>query len=381
MKRGLWAALAAAFVVASSCGAEPTSPPAERPLGAGPPLALPRPERAVPAYLMFRDVPFTDTEATALGEVDGVAVVARVAIKQVPVSSVEEGVTARVGAVDPLVFRSVTPAQTRDASFVWSEMSAGEAIATFALADALEIEDSNRVRVGTRSVTVGAYADNGVPNIADLLVNEGVGRRLDIGEPKWMVVGAEPGADLTKLGAAVNERFDSAHVVGLLPNPPGVVEPNEPEVVGEATGSLIGTMSFRILDDGFIKPDREWVRQNIATAQVPIIGEVTCHRLLIPQLHSALAEIEQLGLAGLIRPNDYGGCYVPRFIDRDPSMPLSMHAFGLAVDINVSTNLLGSEGDQDPRVVEIFEKWGFTWGGLWDRPDPMHFELARIVRP
>ncbi|MDQ3985803.1 MAG: M15 family metallopeptidase [Actinomycetota bacterium] len=380
MRRAFWAALAAALVV-TACGGDPTAPPSERALGAGPPIALPPAERSVPAYLMFREVPFTDAEAAELGQLDGVAVVAQAAIKQVPLSSTEESVTARVGAVDPIVFRSVTPAQTRDANFVWSEMSAGEAVATFALADALDLEDSNQVRVGTRSVTVGAYADNGVPNLADLVVNEAVGRRLGIGEPKWMVVGAEPGFDLNKLGAALDEQFESAHIVGLLPDPPGVVEPNEPEVVGEATGSLIGTMSFRILDDGFIKPNREWVRQNIAAADVPIIGEVTCHRLMIPQLHSALVEIEQRGLAGLVRADDYGGCYVPRFIDRDPSMPLSMHAFGLAFDINVSTNLLGSRGDQDPRIVEIFEKWGFTWGGRWDRPDPMHFELARIVRP
>jgi hypothetical protein len=33
----------------------------------------------------------------------------------------------------------------------------------------------------------------------------------------------------------------------------------------------------------------------------------------------------------------------------------------------------------DPRIVKIFEKWGFVWGGYWDRPDPMHFELARLI--
>jgi hypothetical protein len=30
----------------------------------------------------------------------------------------------------------------------------------------------------------------------------------------------------------------------------------------------------------------------------------------------------------------------------------------------------------DPRVVEIFQRWGFNWGGLWERPDPMHFEAS-----
>ena len=68
------------------------------------------------------------------------------------------------------------------------------------------------------------------------------------------------------------------------------------------------------------------------------------------------------------------------FIDRDPPRALSMHAFGLAVDLNVTSNQLGTEGDMDPRVVEIFERWGFAWGGRWSRPDPMHFELARLIQ-
>jgi hypothetical protein len=34
----------------------------------------------------------------------------------------------------------------------------------------------------------------------------------------------------------------------------------------------------------------------------------------------------------------------------------------------------------DPRVVAIFEKWGFRWGGRWTKPDGMHFELAAVLR-
>ncbi|HWL66491.1 MAG TPA: M15 family metallopeptidase [Actinomycetota bacterium] len=33
----------------------------------------------------------------------------------------------------------------------------------------------------------------------------------------------------------------------------------------------------------------------------------------------------------------------------------------------------------DPRIVEIFAKWGFAWGGHWSTPDPMHFELSRLL--
>jgi hypothetical protein len=33
--------------------------------------------------------------------------------------------------------------------------------------------------------------------------------------------------------------------------------------------------------------------------------------------------------------------------------------------------------DEDPVVVDVFERWGFTWGGRWVSRDPVHFEYVR----
>jgi hypothetical protein len=33
----------------------------------------------------------------------------------------------------------------------------------------------------------------------------------------------------------------------------------------------------------------------------------------------------------------------------------------------------------DARIVEIFDRWGFAWGGRWSRPDGMHFELGALL--
>lgn len=52
----------------------------------------------------------------------------------------------------------------------------------------------------------------------------------------------------------------------------------------------------------------------------------------------------------------------------------SNHAFGLAIDVNALTNVLGTTGDMPIEVVEQWETEGGDWGGDWERPDPMHFE-------
>jgi hypothetical protein len=52
----------------------------------------------------------------------------------------------------------------------------------------------------------------------------------------------------------------------------------------------------------------------------------------------------------------------------------SNHAFGLAIDINALTNVLGTAGDMPVEVVEEWEREGGAWGGRFSRPDPMHFE-------
>jgi hypothetical protein len=101
---------------------------------------------------------------------------------------------------------------------------------------------------------------------------------------------------------------------------------------------------------------------------------------MLPQLYGALAEIRARGLARAIDPHQFGGCYVSRTIMWDPANPPSMHAWGLAIDLNVATNPYGRAPHQDPRVVAIFERWGFAWGGRWKIPDGMHFELAALLR-
>ncbi len=150
---------------------------------------------------------------------------------------------------------------------------------------------------------------------------------------------------------------------------------------GESVAQAVGSFRYRYLPDGTVQPDPDWVAANIRTEQVPILGAVTCHRVMLPRLRWALREVVERGLGPSIDPGDFGGCYVPRFIGYAPTNGLSLHTWGIAVDINVSTNQRGSVGAIDPVVVDVFRKWGFAWGGDWAYTDPMHFELAVLTRP
>ena len=64
-------------------------------------------------------------------------------------------------------------------------------------------------------------------------------------------------------------------------------------------------------------------------------------------------------------------------MNRDPDQGISHHTWGVALDVNVAANPYGSPANQDPRMVEVFERWGFIWGGIFTAPDGMHFEWHR----
>jgi hypothetical protein len=66
-------------------------------------------------------------------------------------------------------------------------------------------------------------------------------------------------------------------------------------------------------------------------------------------------------------------------MEHDPSNPVSLHTWGIAIDLDSATNRRGTRGTMDPQVVQIFKRWGFRWGGDWSWTDPMHFELGALL--
>jgi hypothetical protein len=117
-----------------------------------------------------------------------------------------------------------------------------------------------------------------------------------------------------------------------------------------------------------------WAADHLETAEVPVLGRVTCHRAMLPALRGALDELRAAGLEHLVDPAGYAGCHSARRTDAMDAV--SRHAWGIALDLNAADNPYGQHGDQDPRLVRTMERWGFTWGGEWLVPDPAHFEFV-----
>lgn len=313
--------------------------------------------------------------------VDGVTYATLLRVGRLILGVGDDGLDINVAVVDPDAFRPVTPQVTADALDVWRRIMEGDAAFTHDIGHRLtldhEIELGERVPLaGSRdSVRIGAYASNGIPPVAEAVVSRATGRELGIGgEATLLVVTGEDAAPGSLVGALEDATGLAAEVI---PEP----EERRAFLSGSSARSAFEPFSYVSLGDGMIQMDGGWVRRNIVSARVPIFdGEVLCHRLMIPQLRGALQEVVDRGLDHLVKPAQYGGCWVPRHILFNPDRGLSMHAWGLAVDFNVPGNEYGKANPQmDPRIVEVFERWGFVWGGRWAIPDGMHFELGALL--
>ncbi|MGA0863084.1 MAG: M15 family metallopeptidase [Ilumatobacteraceae bacterium] len=157
--------------------------------------------------------------------------------------------------------------------------------------------------------------------------------------------------------------------------------PNPDGTLGLATvKKLFGEVAYRPNGGSAVLVDQQWAMRNISWkrlySSIPLYNN--CHTVVADALQKALNEIAARGLSGEIdvkNSNRYGGCLTTRYNRLAGVFPgLSRHAFGMAIDVNPSTNQQGATPTIDCRVVRIMRKWGFAWGGNFWPADGMHFE-------
>ena len=124
---------------------------------------------------------------------------------------------------------------------------------------------------------------------------------------------------------------------------------------------------------------------------INIPKRIYCNKDLVSPLRNAFKNLIESGAVKELKTFD--GCFLPRpirgyetvfnsllaanKIDKAVSY-LSLHSWGIAIDVNAAWNRLGKEPTLSEEFVECFKKAGFDWGGDFQRKDGMHFQLSVI---
>ena len=102
--------------------------------------------------------------------------------------------------------------------------------------------------------------------------------------------------------------------------------------------------------------------------------KIYCNQSLVAPLSLAFKNIVDRDLIPQIKTWD--GCFNIR--KKVGGMTLSLHSWGIAIDINAAWNPFGKQPTMSKELVACFKDAGFDWGGDWKRPDGMHFQLKEL---
>jgi len=389
-------AMIAMVAALGGCGTGPRSPaPAPGPAPAAAPGPVPsgaRPARAAgeaergPAAVLVRSV--GDLPATVVGRVRGARGVAAVAVvrsgtayltgsrdrrgRAVDAPRRGWGLPVDVAGIDPAAYAALLPAGRRAAV---ARLRPGEALLGATAARLRRLGPGSTLALGGRRLRVAGTVDDELVGGAEVVARAADAAGVGAGGASFVLATGGRGAGGDAAGLRRRVEAALAGVAGVLVRDlgPAPWPVSWREVLPQAlVKDRFGEFQVRLAAGRGLDVDPAWARDSIVTATVPLLGRVRCHRAMVSALRAALGELERRGLARLVDPGDYAGCYSPRLIAR--GAPVSRHAWGIAVDLNASRNPNGAPSRQDPRLVEVMERHGFAFGGRWPVPDAMHFE-------
>ena len=99
-----------------------------------------------------------------------------------------------------------------------------------------------------------------------------------------------------------------------------------------------------------------------------------CNKDMVTPLSKAFKNLIDTGHVSELKT--YDGCFNIR--KKRGLSTMSLHSWGVAIDVNAFENGLGVEPKLSAGFVKCFTDAGFDWGGLWRRKDGMHFQLRSI---
>ena len=101
---------------------------------------------------------------------------------------------------------------------------------------------------------------------------------------------------------------------------------------------------------------------------------IYCNKDLVTPLQKAFINLVNRGFIDELKSWD--GCFNIR--QQRGGSSWSLHSWAIAIDVNANSNKLGETPTLSDGFVKCFTDAGFDWGGKWNRPDGMHFQLASI---
>jgi hypothetical protein len=278
-------------------------------------------------------------------------------------------------AIDPGSYPSFVDERARG---VLADLGPGEAVlgATSSRLRGLGGGGVVELTNGQRLTVAGVVADDAV-GAAELVVSASDASAVGVDTPRFVLLtysGARPAIEqaITALAPGVPVRVRGPGEARFLRHADLVL----PQALVK---ERFGEFAYAPGTDRFVTVDNGFTQTHVVTATVPILGEVTCHRTIVPALTGALRELEANGLAALVDPAGYQGCYAPSIIPG--SGGLSRHAWGIALDVNFLPSPSGLASFADPRLIEVMQRWGFISGAAFLETDPGHFEYARSDEP
>jgi hypothetical protein len=283
-------------------------------------------------------------------------------------------IPVEVAAVDPRTYDSFVPPADRAGV---RALGGRRAILGETGARLRDVGPGGTLRFGPVTLRVTGILPDELIGAHEVLVAEDTGAALGITSPRYLLVAPERRAPLDRVESGVRRAVPAGLRIRIrAPGETPVFRHGDAVLAPVRLKELFGEFAGAPIAGGYLRQSHGWVRENIRTVELPVLGSFRCHRLVIPMVRGVVDELVRRGLDDEI--HGFAGCYSPRFANRDPGAGLSHHAWGVALDINAAENPLGAEPTLDRRVVEVFERWGFTWGGRWLVPDGMHFEFLHF---
>lgn len=111
---------------------------------------------------------------------------------------------------------------------------------------------------------------------------------------------------------------------------------------------------------------------NLEVGVIP--KKLYCNKDMIEPLSKAIQALIDTGKINELKTWD--GCFNIR--KKRGLTSMSLHSWGIAIDVNAAWNGLGKEPVLSEGFVKCFTDHGFDWGGTWTRKDGMHFQLSNI---